>query len=201
MIAIVTTRKRSSHKNKLYHPQSDNGVVKQRIIQKIAESGLAYHDLENLFSKAGKEALVAVLSKAPTKSKSTRSPRGTNKAAILSNIIHHFESKWILEADRSEMTPRTPESRTSKPRNNKQHKRTLQWSSFHKYVRMEGRWFRTRGNSIERAWTTSRMRKVGSSQPWLFHIFFFFFFFLTALLAFYSVTIVTSCANISASGR
>ena len=80
-------------KNKLYHPQSDNGAVKQRVLQKIAESGLAYHDLENLFRKAGKEGLVAVLSKAPTTSKSTRSPRGTNKAAILSKIIDHFESK------------------------------------------------------------------------------------------------------------
>ena len=79
-------------KNKLYHPQSDNGVVKQRVIQKIAESGLAYHDLENLFRKAGKEGLVAVLSKVPTKSKSTRSPRRTNKAAILSKMIHPFES-------------------------------------------------------------------------------------------------------------
>jgi len=80
-------------KNKLYHPQSDNGAVKRRVIQKIAESGLAYYDLENLFRKAGKEGLVAVLSKAPTTSKSTRSPRGTNKAAILSKIIDHFESK------------------------------------------------------------------------------------------------------------
>ena len=35
----------------------------------------------------------------------------------------------------------------------------------------ESRSFRTRRNLIERAWTTSRMRKVGSSRPWLFHIF------------------------------
>ena len=34
---------------KLYHPQTDDGPVKQRVIQKIAESGLAYQDLENLF--------------------------------------------------------------------------------------------------------------------------------------------------------
>ena len=77
-------------RNKLYYPQSDNGAVKQRVIQKIAESGLSYHDLENLFRKAGKEGLVAVLSNAPTTSKSTRSPRGTNKAAILSKIVNHF---------------------------------------------------------------------------------------------------------------
>jgi len=58
-----------SFRNKLYHPQSDNGAVKQRVVQKIAESGLSYHDLENLFRKAGNEGLVAVLSKAPTTSK------------------------------------------------------------------------------------------------------------------------------------
>lgn len=38
-------------KNKLYHPQSDNGAVKERVVQKIAESGLTYHDLEKLAKK------------------------------------------------------------------------------------------------------------------------------------------------------
>jgi len=80
-------------KCKLCNPQTDDGPVKQRIVQKIAESKLAYHNLENLFAKAGKEGLVAVLSKAPTTSKSTRSPRGTNKPAILANTVLHFEKK------------------------------------------------------------------------------------------------------------
>ena len=44
--------------------------------------------------------------------------------------------------------------------------------SFSQRIRPDGsRLFRTRGNLIECAWTTSRMRKVGSSRPWLFHIF------------------------------
>jgi len=77
-------------KCKHYNPQTDDGPVKQRIVQKIAERGLNYRDLENLFAKAGKEGLVAV---APTTSKSTRSPRGTNKPAILANIVLHFEKK------------------------------------------------------------------------------------------------------------
>ncbi|XP_068756051.1 uncharacterized protein [Montipora capricornis] len=85
-------KRMQTFKCKLYQPKTDDGAVKQRIVQKIAESGLAYHDLEHLFAKAGKEALVAVLSQAPTTSKSTRSPRGTNKTAILSKIVHHFES-------------------------------------------------------------------------------------------------------------
>ena len=43
---------------------------------------------------------------------------------------------------------------------------------FSQRVRPDGsRLLRTRGNLLERAWTTSRMRKVGSSRPWLFHIF------------------------------
>ena len=44
--------------------------------------------------------------------------------------------------------------------------------SFSQRIRPDGsRLFRRRGNLIERAWTTLRMRKVGSSRPWLFHIF------------------------------
>ena len=80
-------------KCKHYNPQTDDGPIKQRIVQKIAERGVNYRDLENLFAKTGKEGHVAVLSKAPTTSKSTRSPRGTNKPAILANIVLHFE-KW-----------------------------------------------------------------------------------------------------------
>ena len=45
-------------------------------------------------------------------------------------------------------------------------------SPFHKeYVRVKAGRFGTRRNLIERAQTASRMRKVGSSRPWLFHIF------------------------------
>lgn len=35
---------KQTFKHKLFNPQSDNGAVKQRVIQKIAESGLAYND-------------------------------------------------------------------------------------------------------------------------------------------------------------
>ena len=44
--------------------------------------------------------------------------------------------------------------------------------SFSQRIRPDGsRLFRTRRNSIERTWTTLRMCRVGSSRPWLFHIF------------------------------
>ena len=79
-------------KCKLYQPKTDDGAVKTRIVEKITESRLPYHDLEHLFAKAGKEGLVAVMSQAPATSKSTRSPRGTNKTVILYKIVHHFES-------------------------------------------------------------------------------------------------------------
>ena len=64
-------------KNKLFS-QGDNGLlVKQNTIQKIAESGLCYDDLRDLYNNGGKEALIAILSKAPTNSRSNRSvPRG-----------------------------------------------------------------------------------------------------------------------------
>ena len=72
--------------------QSDHGLVKLSLIQKIAESGLSYQDLQHLYSRGGKEALVAVLSRAPTEAiRST--PRGTKQTAILARIVQHFKDK------------------------------------------------------------------------------------------------------------
>ncbi|XP_078380315.1 uncharacterized protein LOC144663289 [Oculina patagonica] len=72
--------------------QDDNSVIKESLIQKIAESGLSYEDLQHLYTHGGKEALVAVLSRAPTGAiRST--PRGTKQTAILAKIVHHFESR------------------------------------------------------------------------------------------------------------
>ena len=72
-------------KDKLFS-QGDNGLlVKQNTIQKIAESGLCYDDLQNLYNYGGKEALVAILSKTPTNSRSSRSaPQGYNNTVNLS---------------------------------------------------------------------------------------------------------------------
>ena len=78
-------------KEKLYS-QGDDGLVKQTVIQKISESGISYQDLSDLYAKAGKEALVAILSKAPTNSASSRStPRGTKHPATLAKIIQYFD--------------------------------------------------------------------------------------------------------------
>ena len=80
-------------KNKLYS-QGDDGLVKQTVIQKIAESGISYQDLSNILTEAGKEALVAILCKPPTNSTSSRStPRGTKHPATLAKITEHFDKK------------------------------------------------------------------------------------------------------------
>ena len=78
-------------KNNLFS-QSGNGLIKQSLIQKLAESGLSYQDLHHLYSTGGKEALVAVLSRAPTRANRS-TPRGTKEPATLAKIIHHFEGK------------------------------------------------------------------------------------------------------------
>ena len=78
-------------KNELF-TQGKNGLVKESVLQKIAESGLSYHDLQYLFSCGGKEALVAILSRAPSNGLSRSSPRGTKDPATLAKIIHHFET-------------------------------------------------------------------------------------------------------------
>ena len=53
-------------KNKLYNPEVNDGPVKQAVIWKIVESSLLYQHFQNLFNQAGKEGLMAVLSKPPT---------------------------------------------------------------------------------------------------------------------------------------
>lgn len=47
-----------TYKNKLFS-QTNDGLVKQTVIQKISESGLSYQDLYHLFNQAGKEALTS----------------------------------------------------------------------------------------------------------------------------------------------
>ena len=55
---------------------------------------------------------------------------------------------------------------------NLQNYRKIKNISLSQRIRADGsRSFSTRRNLIERVWTTSRMRKVGSSRLWLFHIF------------------------------
>ena len=75
---------------KLYNPGEDDGPVKLHTVQKIAESGLSYSDLEVLFQTAGTNGLVVLLAMPPSCSASSRSPRGTRNKDTLAQIVSHF---------------------------------------------------------------------------------------------------------------
>ena len=77
----------------LYTSGTDDGLVKFRVLQKIAEGGLCYNDLKNLFKKAGRAGLVAILAMAPSAAFSSRSPRGSRNKNTLMAIIRHFEGQ------------------------------------------------------------------------------------------------------------
>ena len=70
----------------------DKLLVKQNIIQKIAEGGLFYDDLKDLYNNGGKEALNAILSNSPTTPRQSVL-RGKKHPDTLHKIIQHFEGK------------------------------------------------------------------------------------------------------------
>lgn len=78
-------------KYKLYsEAASDQAPITKSMGEKIAGSGLSYHDLKQLFVEHGKKALITVLSKPPTASQTTK-PRVTRTLRILASILKHFE--------------------------------------------------------------------------------------------------------------
>ena len=79
-----------SFRSKLYNPERNDGAITKSIAEKIAGSGLAYEDLKNVFSRYGKEGVLAILSRPPSCSTS-RSPRVTRTGRILAAIIAHFQ--------------------------------------------------------------------------------------------------------------
>ena len=77
-----------SFKGNLHHPQ----YLKKNMVEKISGSGLSFADLKMVYSKYGKEGLIAILSKPPTSS-SSASPRVSNTPRILATIVKYFEEK------------------------------------------------------------------------------------------------------------
>ncbi|XP_068684754.1 uncharacterized protein [Montipora foliosa] len=77
-----------SFKDNLYHPQ----YLKKNMVEKISGSGLSFDDLKMVYSKYGREGLIAILSKPPTSS-SSASPRVSNTPRILATIVKYFEEK------------------------------------------------------------------------------------------------------------
>ena len=73
-------------KGNLYHPQ----YLKKNMIEKISGSGLAFQDLQRVYSRFGKEGLIATLSQPPSSSP-LQSPRVTTTARILATIVKYFE--------------------------------------------------------------------------------------------------------------
>ena len=73
-------------KGNLHHPQ----YLKKNMIEKISGSGLAFQDLQRVYSRFGKEGLIATLSQPPSSSP-LQSPRVTTTARILATIVKYFE--------------------------------------------------------------------------------------------------------------
>ena len=71
-----------SFKDNLYHPQ----YLKKNMVEKISGSGLSFDDLKMVYSKYGRETLIAILSKLLTSS-SSASPR------VSAIIVKYFEEK------------------------------------------------------------------------------------------------------------
>ena len=66
--------------------------LKKNMVEKISGSGLSFDDLKMVYSKYGREGLIAILSKPPTSSLSA-SPRVSNTPRILATIVKYFEDK------------------------------------------------------------------------------------------------------------
>lgn len=77
-----------SFKDNLHHPQ----YLKKNMVEKISGSGLSFDDLKMVYSKYGREGLIAILSKPPTSS-SSASPRVSKTPRILATIVKYFEEK------------------------------------------------------------------------------------------------------------
>ena len=84
-----------SFRGKLYNPERNDGAIdgaifSASIAEKIAGRGLAYEDLKNVYSRYGKEGVIAILSRPPSCATST-SPRVTRTGRILAAIVAHFQ--------------------------------------------------------------------------------------------------------------
>lgn len=77
-----------SHDGKLYSTQQIS------MIQKMADAGLSYNTLQDLYGKYGLNGLYGILALAPTiNSMSRDSPRVTTNKRVLSVILRHFQKQ------------------------------------------------------------------------------------------------------------
>lgn len=69
---------------------SQGGVMKKSIAKKLADSGIGYHHLKQLFETKGEQGLLAILANPPSNSRSHR-VRGTADPLTLHLILSHFK--------------------------------------------------------------------------------------------------------------
>ena len=69
---------------------SQGGLMKKSIAKKLADSGIGYHHLKQLFETQGEQGLLAILANPPTNSR-TRRVRGTADPLTLHLILSHFK--------------------------------------------------------------------------------------------------------------
>ena len=69
---------------------SQGGLMKKSIAKKLADSGIGYHHLKQLFETQGEQGLFAILANPPTNSR-TRRVRGTADPLTLHLILSHFK--------------------------------------------------------------------------------------------------------------
>ena len=74
----------------------DTGVIKKGLAKKLADSGIGYKHLGQLFEKQGEQGLLAILANpatAPGSSSARRSVRGTADPVVLHRILNHFNGR------------------------------------------------------------------------------------------------------------
>ena len=64
--------------------------MKKSIAKKLANSGIGYHHVKQLFETQGEQGLLAILANSPTNSR-TRRVRGTADSLTLLFIFSHFK--------------------------------------------------------------------------------------------------------------
>ena len=75
---------------------SDTGVIKKGLAKKLADSGIGYQHLRQLFEKQGEQGLLAILANPATASggsSARRSVRGTADPVVLHRILNHFNGR------------------------------------------------------------------------------------------------------------
>ena len=64
------------------------GILKRSLAKKLADSGLSYKDLQQLWRAHGEQGLLAILAN-PASSSSARRSRGTSDVVALNQILNH----------------------------------------------------------------------------------------------------------------